>query len=283
MTIREALIWGRDCLSNSSTAALDARLLLQYCLCQDAPFVLAHPDHLLEPDLWSTYQALMGRRSHGEPVSKIMGMKEFWGRPFRVSPDVLDPRPDSELLIEVTMTHFKETSQKAPLTILELGVGSGCLLLTLLCEFPNAVGVGVDISVDALAIARQNAHSLGVEDRTRFIQSDLFENVTGQYDCLISNPPYIPTEEIPLLPRDVREFDPKLALDGGKLGLDFYQKIACSYEIYLSSKGILVLEVGQGQAEAVRSFFKKMNHPSGNVKIYKDLNGIERCILIRSE
>jgi len=277
MIVQDVLAWGRKQLPHLPAAALDARLLLQHVLEKEAIFIVSNPTMSLDNDQWGLYQVYITRRRAGEPVSKIIGRKEFWGRSFHVTKDVLDPRPDSETLITAVLDQIKPRSQDR-LTILELGTGSGCLILTLLSELPHTVGVAVDLSQEALLVAKKNAQALQLMDRIQFLQSDLFQNVQGQYDLIISNPPYIPTAEISTLQKEVKDFDPIMALDGGESGFTFYERIAACYRSYLMPKGIMALECGQGQSQGIQSLFKE--HSS---TIYKDLNNIDRCLIIRTE
>jgi release factor glutamine methyltransferase len=278
MKLKEALQWGREALKVSPSPALDARLLLEFTLNVSSIYLLSHLDENIDSILFTHYQSLIERRSRGESVSKIRGRKEFYGRDFFVNKYVLDPRPDSEILIEAVLENIKDSPFSSQgMTILEIGVGSGCLLLTLLAELPHAQGVGVDISPQALSIAKKNAHSLNLDSRVHWLESDMFQRVRGKFDIIISNPPYIPTKNIQTLEREVQFFDPLIALDGGETGLDFYQKIALEGPNHLKTQGFFALEVGYGQVSDVRKIFSSF---SSNT--YKDLNYIERCIIIKS-
>ena len=207
------------------------------------------------------------RRLTGEPVAKIIGKKGFWKDEFIVSKDVLDPRPDSETLIEAVLEKFPD--KDAPLRILDLGTGSGCLLLSLLGEYNNAMGVGLDISEKALYIAKQNAHT----DRATFIQRDMRQDLSdlGKFDIMISNPPYIPTAEIQMLERDVKDFDPILALDGGSDGLDFYRALANQ-----NLAPTLFIEIGKDQEKQIIPIFEQQGWRFA--QSWKDLGGITRIL-----
>ncbi len=207
------------------------------------------------------------RRLAGEPVAKIIGKKGFWKDDFIVSKDVLDPRPDSETLIEAVLEKFPNKNKA--LRILDLGTGSGCLLLSLLDEYPHATGVGIDISEKALDIAKQNTHT----DRATFMQKDMRQNLSdlGCFDMMISNPPYISTAEIQTLEKDVKEYDPLLALDGGMDGLDFYRALA---KQHLATH--LFIEIGKDQENHVIPIFESEGwHFSES---WKDLGGITRIL-----
>ncbi len=190
------------------------------------------------------------RIKQGEPVSKIVGRRGFWALDFKVSKDVLDPRPDSETIIETVLSHFKDKT--APLQILDIATGSGCLLISLLYEYKNATGMGLDISHEALKIAKENAGGYAAS----FLQKDFFQpdfvNGLEQFDIIISNPPYIKTNDIPLLDKAVRLYDPILALDGGLDGLDAYRALATKIKPLLKPNGKVFFEIGQGQAEDVK-------------------------------
>lgn len=211
--------------------------------------------------------AFIQRRLAGEPVAKIIGKKGFWKDEFIVSKDVLDPRPDSETLIEAVLGKFPDKNQT--LRILDLGTGSGCLLLSLLGEYKNATGVGIDISEKPLKIAKQNAHT----DRAHFFQRDMCQDLSdlGQFDIMISNPPYIPTDEIQNLNRDVKDYDPLLALDGGADGLDFYRALA---KQHLAPH--IFIEIGKDQESQIIPLFEAAGWKF--VQSWKDLGGITRVL-----
>ncbi len=211
--------------------------------------------------------AFIARRLAGEPVAKIIGKRGFWKDDFIVSKDVLDPRPDSETLIEAVLEKFPDKNKV--LRILDLGTGSGCLLLSLLGEYKNATGLGIDISAKALAIVKQNAHT----DRVQFLKRDMQQNLSdlGQFDIMISNPPYIPTAEIQTLERDVKDYDPLLALDGGADGLDFYRALATQH---LAPH--LFIEIGKDQEAQIIPLFEQQGWHFA--QSWKDLSGITRVL-----
>jgi len=226
-----------------------------------------------------TVRALTGRRVRREPMAYILGEREFWGRPFKVSPAVLVPRPDSETVIEAVLGLVADRSRA--LRILDLGLGSGCLLLTLLQEYPQASGVGLEASDQALAIAQYNADALGVVDRARLVAGDWrepgwTETLGGPFDLVVSNPPYIAGAVIDGLMPEVARFEPRLALDGGGDGLDAYRLIASAGRRLVGAAGLLVVEVGDGQATAVKGLFAA----GGLTPLapWKDLGGIERVV-----
>ena len=211
--------------------------------------------------------SFISRRLKGEPVAKIIGKKGFWKNDFIVSKDVLDPRPDSETLIEAVLEKFSD--KNAVLRFLDLGTGSGCLLLSLLGEYPNATGVGIDISDKALAIANKN----NGDKKAEFIKYDMRQDLTklGHFDIIISNPPYIPTKEIQTLEVDVKDYDPLLALDGGLDGLDFYR--------FLSKQHVapcIFIEIGKDQEKEIIPLFEQEGWHFN--QSWKDLGGITRVL-----
>ena len=225
-------------------AALEARLLAQHAwgLTAEALVRDAHAVRdaaLLEP--------LVMRRLQHEPVAQILGYKDFWRDRFAVSPDVLTPRADSEVMIETLLRHHAD--KNAPLRMLDLGTGSGCLLLSALREYANATGLGVDQSRATLEIAAKNAAALHLEQRCRFVPSDWCSNVVGAFDVVLANPPYIPTADIAILDADVCLHEPHAALDGGADGLDCYRNILQQILPHLQPAALLIFEVGQGQNE----------------------------------
>jgi release factor glutamine methyltransferase len=251
-TIGTALLRARRLLTESGieSAALDARLLLQNVLgLEHADLILAHA-RLLSPQESQSFEVMINRRLRREPVAKILGRKEFYGRLFNVSTGVLDPRPDSEALIALVLRHAGRQSR-----LIDLGSGSGALIITLLLELPQARGVAVDVSAEARRMTHENAVLLGAADRLEIIDGPWLANATGQFDAIISNPPYIKTSGIDLLQADVRDFEPHLALDGGADGLTCYRAIATSTMSYLAAGGCVILEIGDGQAKAVEFFF----------------------------
>lgn len=212
----------------------------------------------------------------GEPLTRIAGRRSFFGRDFRVTPDVLDPRPETELLVEEMLKRL--AGLHAP-HILDLGTGSGAILLSLLAALPDATGVAVDLSAEALAVAEDNANRLGVASRVRSQQGDLFADLTGPFDAILSNPPYIPAGELATLEPAVRNYDPWLALDGGADGLDFYRRIAREVRAFLRPSGWLGLEVGAGQAEAVLALLDAAGLTALSVR--HDLSGHARHVFGR--
>jgi len=203
-------------------------------------------------------------------------MREFWSLPFGLNEATLVPRPESETLIEAALYVFAKRRDEA-LRVLDLGAGSGCLLLALLHEFKNASGVGVDCAPRAVLQAQENAKRLGLTARAEFMAGNWADNIAERFDLVISNPPYIAPEEIPHLMPEVRDYDPKLALDGGKYGLAAYHAIAPKLPNLLKPGGGAIFEIGEGQAPSVRLIFQKAGFSKLDTR--KDLSGIERCVI----
>ena len=256
-------------------ARRDARLLMQSAAELDAAELIACESDPVPKELSAFYLDLIERRATGEPVSKIFGRREFFGRMFKISADVLDPRADTEIVVEQALV----LTPAGPARVLELGVGSGCIIATLLAERPGWEGVGVDVSEAALSVARANSKALNVDDRIDFIESDWFSDISSDecFDLIISNPPYIASDEIEHLQREVKDYDPRLALDGGGDGLTPYRVICQEAYSRLRPNGAIVFEIGAGQAPEV----EKILHSSGNfaeIGNCKDLSGTERCV-----
>ncbi len=256
------------------TPALDARLLMERALGFSHSYIVAEPDHQLTDDHVHGFNQLLSRRLAGEPVSRIMGMREFYGRDFKTSPDVLDPRPDTETLIDLCLEHLDPEAHQ---TILDLGTGSGILAITLLAEQPLKRAVAADVSPAALAIAKENAGHWGVARRIGFVESSWFENIDGQFDLIVSNPPYIAAAEIPRLEIEVRDHDPHLALDGGDDGLKAYRAIAGGAANHLTMHGSVAVEIGAGQAADVEIIFRNKGFTCATRRT--DLGGHLRALL----
>lgn len=260
----------------------DARRLVAAAAGVSGAELLSHPERVLTAEQVARLDASAARRAGREPVSRIIGMREFYGRPFAISPDVLDPRPDSETVITAVLQLVQEEGwgQRA-LRIVDVGTGSGCLLATLLLELPSATGTGIDISQPALDIAYRNWQALGVGGRAESVLADGLDGCDGRYDILVSNPPYIPTGDIPGLEPEVRDFDPPLALDGGVDGLSFYRRILPEIRRVVPG-GWAVLEIGHDQAAKVTALAAKSAFGPGSpgIRIFKDLAGRCRCVAV---
>lgn len=231
----------------------EARLLMAFA-CDLAPEkVFAEPEAELAPAAEARFLSLVQRRADREPLSHILGRREFWGLEFAVGPDVLDPRADTETVVALALDQVADRA--AMLDILDLGTGSGCILLALLHELPNARGLGVDRSTAALAVAAGNARTLGLAGRATFVESDWAGAVDRRFDLVVSNPPYIRAGDIAGLQPEVARYEPRQALDGGADGLDAYRAIAGKVAGLLKPGGQAILEIGAGQADEVASVF----------------------------
>lgn len=255
----------------------EARLLLCAALDLSLANLIARGDERLGEGAARLSQWL-ARRLDREPLSRIRGSRAFHGRLFETSPAVLDPRPETELLVDAALGRLREVGLSAP-RILDLGTGSSAIIVSLLAELPDARGVAVDISADALAIAARNALAHGVADRLAFLEGDLLAPVAGPFDLVVSNPPYIPSDDLATLEPEVRKFDPALALDGGADGFAFYRRIIAGAPEHLAPGGLLALELGVHQAQAVRALANEAGF--SDLRLHRDLSGIERHLTAR--
>lgn len=254
---------------------LDARLLLAAVMETDVAQVIGWPERTIGQDLIRRYETSIARRAAREPVSRILGHREFWGLELAIAPATLDPRPETETLVEAVLARLPDRG--AGLDILDLGTGSGCLLLALLTELPNAVGLGVDLSFEAICLARENARRLGLAPRCRFVVGNWCESLSGEWKVIVSNPPYIIRSAIPELAPEVSLFDPHMALSGGEDGLEAYRGLTAALPRHLAPGGLFALEVGAGKADAVAALMSGDGLTvTGRVR---DLSGVERCIL----
>lgn len=251
----------------------DARLLYRWAAgLEGAALQLGLADPALPAEL-ARFEQAVAARLRRKPVSQIIGYRAFWGRRFRVTPDVLDPRPDSETLIDAVL-------RPPAARILDLGTGSGCLLLTLLSEWPNATGTGIDTSVAALAVARENAEALDLRDRATFLPSDWFDAVDGRFELIVANPPYLSVE-------DLREAQPELAheppgaLSPGGDGLDAYRQILDSARSYMTDGGRIALEIGADQAGEVSQLAEAVG--LSNIHVVQDFDGRDRVVVAENK
>jgi release factor glutamine methyltransferase len=237
------------------SADIDARILVGCALGLDRAALAAADSHRLSRGEEAAITELAERRLAHEPVARIVGWKEFWSLSLRVDGTTLVPRPETEIVVEAALAAIDAAGSRArPLRIADLGTGSGAILLALVSELPNAVGVGTDVNVAALSVARDNACRLGL-DRAQFLACDVAAALRGPFDIIVSNPPYIASDEIATLTPDVRDFDPRYALDGGADGLTYYRAIAATVPAVLALGGTLIVELGAGQAETVAALF----------------------------
>lgn len=260
------------------TPVIDARLLVCHTLGLDRMGLLKEPNQPLGAKAADLIDAAR-RRLANEPVSRIIGERAFWGRTFKVTPATLDPRHDSETLVETVLALLKEAPPDRPLRILDLGTGTGCLLLTLLAEVPDATGLGIDISPEAIIVAKANAARLGLAERARFQPGNWAAGLTESFDVIVSNPPYIRHGDLAALPADVAAYDPVLALDGGPDGLAAYRQILASLPP-LGPRARLVFELGAGQASSVAQLIQGRFATTAilTIRRWHDLAGIERVV-----
>ncbi|MDZ4322826.1 MAG: peptide chain release factor N(5)-glutamine methyltransferase [Alphaproteobacteria bacterium] len=256
-------------------ASQEAKWLLGAAINRDGAFVTLNPSYNPTPSEEGIIQDWVARRLKGEPLSRIKGMREFWSLPFQLNEHTLDPRPESELIVEAVLKWIGPRTQE-PWRLLDLGTGSGCLLISLLHELKNASGVGVDIEEKALSMAQNNAELNGVLPRARFQISNWGGEIREEFDIVVSNPPYIPLQEKETLEKTVLTYDPAQALFGGGDGLDCYALLAKTIPHRLAPGGLVVLEIGVGQSGSVISLFQEQGFQP--LFILKDLQGIERTL-----
>lgn len=281
-TVEEALKTGKSLLKDAGVESfdLDAKILLSYILGMENYELISNPNVEVPFKLYHQYMKLIKRRGQSEPIAQITKKKEFWMLPFKISKKTLIPRPDSETLIEAVTSEFKD--KNLPYKILDMGTGSGCLLLSLLSEFKKSFGIGIDIQSGAVKVARENARILSFDDRTVILKQSWRKKKPSKkitkhkFNIIVSNPPYITAGDMNVLDRDVKKFEPRKALFGGRDGLDEYRSI--SQTIYdwdvLEKGGKIFLELGKGQENDVRKIFEAFGFKFQ--KYFKDLSGIIR-------
>lgn len=267
------------------TPDLDARRLVLDTLSLDGAALLREPDRHLDTDEQQKIAAVQARRLDREPVSRILGMRAFHGLDLEISPATLDPRPDTETLVDGVLRLVADgrvPGGDAP-RILDVGTGSGAILIALLHRLPKATGLGTDISDEALAVAGRNAARHGLAERARFRQTSWLDNIDGPFDVIVSNPPYIPTNDLAELEPEVARFDPRTALDGGTDGLEAYRAIASDLKRLLAPGGWVAVEVGIGQSKDVVSILANglgygPECSETDAQVWFDLGGIARCV-----
>jgi release factor glutamine methyltransferase len=274
-TARRALT-SRFNAANIDSAELDARLLVGAALGLDLTGIITATNRTLTPDELNRLESLSARRLKGEPVARILGQREFWGLPLKLSAATLVPRPDTETVVELAL-EIVRAFPRPPRRIADIGTGTGAILLALLHELPGALGVGTDISLDALETARRNAADLGLLPRAAFVACDYAAALSGPFEVMVSNPPYIRSSELAGLATEVRDYDPLAALDGGADGLDAYRGLIPQAAASLAPGGVLVVEAGHGQSTQIEALMTAaglaVRHPAK-----ADLGGIPRAI-----
>lgn len=261
-----------------SSCGLDARLLLGMALGREGAVFPHETVSLAEGDL-ARLEGLVARRAAGEPVSRLRGWREFYSLRFAITPATLDPRPDSEILVDAAAAWLSARPGRGPARVLDLGTGSGCLLLSVLRQCPEATGVGVDISGDAVECARRNAEGLGLAGRAEFRCSDWGRGLRGRFDAVLCNPPYIPEGDIAGLGREVRDHDPEAALAGGPDGLSAWREALPALARRLRPGGRGFVEIGRGQEEQVEAIAASAGLSRDS--LLPDLSGAGRCLVLR--
>ncbi|MDA8423658.1 MAG: peptide chain release factor N(5)-glutamine methyltransferase [Nitrospiraceae bacterium] len=287
MTIIETINRSASQLSSVgiTTGRLDAELLLCHTLGKDRAWLLAHIREAVDEQHRELFEQAVDRRALREPLQYILGKQEFWGLDFMVTQDVLIPRPETELIIETALTLVPNKDVR--LTILDLCTGSGCIAVSLAKELASARIFASDKSEKALDVARENARRHGVADHVRFLEGDLFGSLEeldlrGRVDIMVSNPPYVPSEEFSTLQPEVRDHEPGMALLAGQNGTEVHRRIIDEAPVFLRSKGALIMEMGIGQAGALVQMIQESGSLEGS-EVLKDLAGIERVIIARKK
>jgi len=278
-TVAACVAWASDRLKAAGIEQprRETRLLLAHALGLEPAAITGYPERPV-PDR-EGFLRLVERRARGVPMAQILGRREFWSLDFRVTPDTLDPRPDSEAVVEAALAAVADRRDEA-LSVIDLGTGTGCLLLAVLSELPAAEGLGVDLSPAAAIVAQDNAARLGLGRRARFLVGDWAAALSGGFDLVLANPPYVARDEIARLQREVAQFEPRLALDGGADGLDAYRSLSGDIRRLLRPSGTAVLEVGFGQWEAAAALFRRAGLRVAEPG--RDLQGVARCVICSS-
>jgi release factor glutamine methyltransferase len=260
------------------TNSLDARIILREIFNFDEKELILNSDLILSESKISKVQKIITRRLNFEPVSKIFGKRDFYNSTFSISDDVLDPRPETENIVEIANNFILEKGYES---FIDLGTGSGCIILSILKENKNLTAIGVDISIDAINIAKKNSKDMNLEKRSSFLVSNWLSSIYNSYDLIISNPPYIPSDEIITLSKTVKNFDPLISLDGGQDGLKCYKEIAEDINRVINKNGRVILEIGYNQAHDVIKIFESKEFKL--LKIYNDINGLNRILTFESK
>ena len=276
MNIQNAIRKGKMILSEKKikTAELDSEILMSKAINKEKKFIILNFDNEIPKENLNIFNDLVNQRSKGKPIAYLLKKKEFWKNEFVVDKNVLIPRPDTEILVEQAL---ELTKNKNKLNLLDVGVGSGCILLSILNEKKNFYGTGIDICGKSLSICRVNSHKLGLKKRVKLFKSNIDNFQYGKYDLIISNPPYIKKYDLKCLEKDVIGFEPKQALDGGIEGLSEIRKVISKSSELIKKKGFLILEIGFDQKNRVKQILQ--NKGFYIKKIVKDLSGHDRCIV----
>ena len=276
MNIQSAIIEGTNILHDKfiQTAKLDTEILMAKAIGKDRKYIILNNDKNLKSEKINEFEGLIKERSNRKPIAYLTNTKQFWKYEFQVTDDTLIPRPDSEILIEEVL---KFSKNKNRISVLDIGVGSGCLLISILKERKNFYGTGIDINKNCLNISKINAKMLNVDNRIKFYKTDVDKFVLGKYDLIVSNPPYIKKYKIKYLERDVAKFEPTLALDGGLDGLSEIRKVILKSSELIKKNGKFILEIGFNQKNKIIKLLKEKGFYINSVS--KDLSKNDRCIV----
>ena len=276
MNIGKAILEATYLLSKNGikSSQLDSEILMSQIIKKDRKFVILNLEKKLKKSLFESFKEIIHERSCGKPIAYLTGKKNFWSNEFIINKNVLIPRPDTEIIIEEVLRFSK---YKNKLNILEIGVGSGCILLTILNEKRNFRGVGIDISKKCLELSKINASNIGLKNQVKFIKSDVDNFNYGKYDLIVSNPPYIESVNLRKLGKEVSNFEPKLALDGGLDGLSAIRKVVKKSSELIKKNGKLILEIGYNQKKKVKQILKDKGFYIN--KVLKDYANNDRCIV----
>ena len=259
---------------NIKNPLLDSEILLSKVINKDRKYIILNSYEKLNKKNFDNFNSLVERRKKGEPIAYITNKKDFWNSSFYVNKNVLVPRPDTELIIDQVLRIFPKNKQ---LRLLDIGVGSGCILLSLLKERPNFLGTGIDISKESINISKYNAKILQLKNRVKFYNSDVDNFKNGKYDLIVSNPPYIKLLNLKYLEKDVINFEPKLALSGGFDGFSKIRKVICNAAFLIKKNGKLILEIGFSQRDKVKKILKENGFYTN--RVLKDYGKADRCIV----
>ena len=279
MKIKDIINYGVAMIKNTESPSLETQMMIAKVIEKDRLYIMLNLEEDIDESKVEIIKTMIDKRKNSYPLQYILGEREFWGMDFKVSEGVLIPRQDTEILIEETLKKLKDNKHKSNLKGFEIGVGSGIISITLLKEIETLTMIGVDINDKAIELTKANALKHEVSYRLCILNSNLFEKINkeNQFDFIISNPPYIETKVIDSLQEDIKQHEPKLALDGGEDGLDFYRAIIEQSKSYISPEGFIAFEIGYNQAEAVKKIFVENGYP--NVTIAKDLAGFDRVVI----
>ena len=279
MKIKDIINYGVATIKNTESPSLEIQMMIAKVIEKDRLYIMLNLEEDIDESKVEIIKTMIDKRKNSYPLQYILGEREFWGMDFKVSEGVLIPRQDTEILIEETLKKLKDNKHKSNLKGFEIGVGSGIISITLLKEIETLTMIGVDINDKAIELTKANALKHEVSDRLCILNSNLFEKINkeNQFDFIISNPPYIETKVIDSLKEDIKQHEPKLALDGGEDGLDFYRAIIEQSKSYISPEGFIAFEIGYNQGEAVKKIFVENGYP--NVTIAKDLAGFDRVVI----